>query len=219
MSLHIKRLLLFGLLIFTIGLTGFKLYHPDYSIAGTTPFSYSLLQGSKVSILGATNVNEFTCFSDETYSQHSANLFINDLKNNITFRDVILNVKTQSLQCGNEVMNRNLYQTLSEDKYPFIIVELEQAGTKDGQPISTSQWTHMMGKVYITLADKRRVQQIDFAAKQNGDGLYHFIGQHNISLSQYNLTPPTALFGLVKVKDIITVKFDLLVKANAEILQ
>ena len=164
-------------------------------------------------------MNEFTCFSDETYSPHSANLFINDLKNNITFHDVILNVRTESLRCENQVMNRNLFQTLNADKYPFIVVELEQAGTKNGDSLNFSQWMLMTGKVYISLAGERRVQQIDFTAKQNSDGVYHFIGKHQISLSQYHLDPPTALFGLVKVKDTITVKFDLLVKGTGAILQ
>jgi len=209
-----KRFFSLWLIIFPIGLTSFISPHFNFHPSSSSAFSYSLLQGSKVSVQGSTNINEFTCFSDETYSQHSANLFINDLKNNITFHNVILNVTTESLQCGNEVMNRNLYQTLSTDKYPFIVVELLQASTKDGQPLNFSQWMHMTGKVYLSLAGERRVQQIDFVAKQSSDGIYHFIGEHNISLSQYNLDPPTALFGLVKVKDIITVKFDLFVKAN-----
>lgn len=215
MSLHVKRFFIFCFIILTIGLTGFRLYHSR----SFPPFSYSLLQGSKVSIQGATNVNEFTCFSDETYSQHSGNLHINDLKNNITFHQVILNVKTESLQCGNEVMNKNLFRTLGAEKYPFIVVELKEVSTKDGQPFNFSKLIHMSGKVYITLAGERRAHQIDFAAKQNSDGVYHFIGNHNISFSQYNLVTPTALFGLVRVKDIITVKFDLLVRANGAMLQ
>ena len=164
-------------------------------------------------------MNEFTCFSDDTYSQHSANLFVNGLKNNITFQGVILDVKTESLQCGNEVMNRNLYQMLNTDKYPFIVVELLQASTRNGESLNFSQWMNMTGKVYISLAGERRAQRIDFAAKQNSNGVYHFIGKHKISLNQYNLDPPTALFGLVKVNDVIIVKFDLFVKVNEVMLQ
>jgi len=139
--------------------------------------------------------------------------------NSITFHDVILNVTTESLECGNEIMNRNMCQTLIADKYPYIIIELQQAATRNGEPINFSQRMQMTGKVYITLAGTRRLQQINFTANQTSDGVYHFIGEHNISLSQYKLEPPTALFGMVKVKDSITVKFDLLVSASPVILQ
>src|SRR6185295_14121917 len=97
MSLHINRIFSFFLIILISGLTGFRTYHTDSSPAWSSAFSYSLLHGSKVTIEGATNVNEFACFSDETYSQHAANLFVNDLKNNITFQDVILNIPAESL--------------------------------------------------------------------------------------------------------------------------
>lgn len=219
MSHPLIRLILFCFILTTITLTGFRLYESGSTLSESSAFSYSLLQGSKVSVEGTTSVNAFTCFSDDTYSQHSANLFVNDLKNNITFQGVILDVKTGSLQCGNEVMNKNLCQMLNTDKYPFIVVELLQASTRIGESPNFSQWVNMTGKVYISLAGERRAQRIDFAAKQNGNGVYHFIGKHNISLNQYNLDPPTALFGLVKVNDVITVKFDLLVKATKVILQ
>jgi hypothetical protein len=200
-------------------LTSFTSSHFNALLSSSSAFSYSLIQGSKVSVQGSTNINEFTCFSEETYSQHPANLFINEVKNTITFHEVILNVKTESLECGNEVMNKNLFKTLGGEKYPFIIVELQQACTKDGQQLNLSQWIHMTGKLYISLAGVRRYQQIDFVAKQYSDGVYHFIGEHKISLSQYNLDPPTALFGLVQVKDILNVKFDLLVSVNSIVLQ
>jgi len=218
-AILMKRFLSLCLIIFPAGLTSFTSHHFNFLPSSSSAFSYSLLPGSKVSVHGSTNINEFTCFSDETYSPHSANLFINDLKNNITFQNVILKVTTESLECGNEGMNRNLCRTLSADKFPYIIVELEHASVKDDQPLNLSQWMHMTGKVYISIAGKRRVQQIDFVAKQNGNGVYHFMGEHHISLSQYHLDPPTALFGLVKVKDVMTVKFDLLVKANGAMLQ
>lgn len=206
------------LLILITALSGFTfapLYSPPYSPA---TFSYSLIHGSRLTIQGSTNVNEFTCFSEETYTKQSANVFINEGKNNITFDNVILKVKTESLGCGNEVMNKNLCQTLGGEKYPFIIVELEEVFTKDGQPANFVRWTQLIGKLYITLAGVRKSQQIDFTAKQNYDGVYHFIGEHKIALSQYNLAPPTALFGLVMVKDIINVKFDLLVSVNPTVL-
>lgn len=218
-AIPIKFFLSLWIILFPIALTSFTTLYSHSLSPSSSVFSYSLVQGSRVSIQGSTNVNEFSCFSQQTYDRHSASLLINELKNNITFHHLILNIKTQSLECGNQVMNRNLFQTLGGEEYPFIIVELVQASTRDGQILNFSQWIQMKGKMYISLAGIRRLQQIDFVAKQNNDGLYHFIGEHNISLSHYNLDPPTALFGLVKVNDTIKVKFDLLVTANEGMLQ
>jgi len=182
-------------------------------------FSYSILPGSRISILGTTNISEFTCFSDETSAIKAGAFLFNDVRSTIAFQQTVLNLTTQSLECGNKAMNHNLYETLNSEKFPFIVIDLRQVTSKNGSPLKLSSKTAMTAQVYISLAGVRRLNQINFTGEQTGSGTYHFTGSHDISFTDYNIDPPSAMFGLVKVSNRITVRFDLKVSANAEILQ
>lgn len=200
-------------------LTNFQVCVPKFSPLSPSSFSYSILPGSKISIIGTTNVSEFTCFSNETSAMNAGDFHFNDIRSTITFKDAVINLSTQSLECGNEAMNHNLYKTLHSEEFPFIVIDLQQVKSKNGSALSLTSWTPMTADVYIGLAGVRRFNQIDFTGKQTGSGIYHFTGSHDLSFSDYNINPPSALFGLIKVMGIITVKFDLQVSTTSPVLQ
>jgi hypothetical protein len=176
---------------------------------------YAILADSKITVAGTTNINEFACFSIEKYGKSKGTTTIDPVTNTAIFRDTKLKVATVSLNCGNEAMNSNLYNLLRAEELPYIIIEIQQAKSKDGNPVNFSVQSPMTAKVYITLAGVRRTNEVTFTGKEMYPGAYHFTGQHNISLNDYHLKAPEALFGLVKVNDIITVKFDLKVAVRA----
>ena len=182
-------------------------------------FEYSILQGSKVFVLGATNINEFTCFSEENYSKRNADFYFDPSKSSITFRDAVLKISTHSLNCGNTAMNINLCRALDADHFPFIVVDLLEAHSKDGKPLDLKHATEMMAKVQLTLAGQERMNMINFSGVQTPSGAYHFTGEQKLSLRDYHIEPPTALFGLVKVSDAITVRFDLYASIHTDIAE
>src|SRR5262245_48424660 len=121
---HTIRFLLLCIAGFSIG---FSL--PEFP----AQVSYTVLPGSKVSSGGRTNINTFTCFSNESASQRNAAFSINENRSVITFVDATLNVTAKSLRCGHESMDHNLYCALDAEKHPFIIIELEEARLANGQ--------------------------------------------------------------------------------------
>ncbi|MGB3076740.1 MAG: YceI family protein [Chitinophagales bacterium] len=180
---------------------------------------YSILEGSRISVLGSTNINEFTCFSDEKYSHNKVEFQFDNLKNSIQFKDAILKVPVVSLDCGNAAMNSNLCRTLKGDKFPFITVEILQAKSRDGKSLKLSGITTLIANVRITMAGESKLHDILFTGKQTSSGQYYFSGLHSLTFSDYHLEPPEALFGLVKVNDLIAVKFALNISANVLIVQ
>ncbi|MBX7107822.1 MAG: hypothetical protein K1X61_04150 [Chitinophagales bacterium] len=175
---------------------------------------YSILKGSRIAVLGSTNINEFTCFSEETYAKQKVEFTLDEHKTTMQFSHAMLKVPVASLDCGNVVMNSNLCRTLKSDNFPYIIVELKEARSKDGSPMNLSNLTQMIAKVDLTLGGVRKTKEIRFSGKQVAPGHYSFNGLHNLSLKEYNLETPAALFGLIKVADDIGVKFNLNVSAT-----
>ncbi|MCY7409926.1 MAG: hypothetical protein LH473_06610 [Chitinophagales bacterium] len=193
------------------------------SFTVTTPqtknIEYSILKGSKVSVVGSTNINEFSCFSEETYSKKTAALINNDDQQTIYFKNAILNVSVKSLDCSNVVMNANLCRTLNAEKFPYITIELNNVKATDGKELKLSEWQHLQADVIITLAGTERRNKIFFSGKETQSGKYQFVGDHTLSLNDYHIESPTALFGIIKVKDNIKVKVDLLISGNEMIEQ
>lgn len=182
--------------------------------SGNQIISYTILAGSKVTVIGSTNVNEFACVSEKTIYDHQLSLSTNATNTSSLFSNAILKVKTESLDCGNAVMNTNLCATMHGDQYPFIVVELAEVQSADGKPIRPASANAFVAKTYITLAGKKKVNNVKVESVKNADGSYRFSGKHQISLSSYGLEPPRAFFGLIKVNDVITVQFDLIVSVR-----
>jgi hypothetical protein len=44
-------------------------------------------------------------------------------------------------------------------------------------------------------------------------GALHVTGAYELKMSDYDLTPPSLMFGRIKVRDAVNVKFDLLLKS------
>lgn len=165
-------------------------------------------------MLGSTNINEFACFSEEHYAKRNSELYFEAPKNTLYFKGTQLKVPVSTLDCGNIAMNSNLCTTLNAEKYPDIGIELIEVTSKDGQPLNITGLTTMIAKVKISMAGQTRLREIRFAGKQTSPGNYFFTGIHNILLSDYNIEAPEAFFGLIKVNDLIAVKFNLNVAAK-----
>ena len=180
------------------------------------PFTiiYSFEKGSKVSIDGTTNVKDFFCSSNKLFAQQSAELNREDSEK-IGFNNAALVFNLSSLDCGNNGMNKDLMKAMKADSYPVISVKLTDAQIEQGKKLSPYGWTTIKINVSISMAGSTKNVFIIVQGKQAGNNHYRFVGQHSMLMTDFGITPPTALFGMVKVKDAIIVKFDLIVSARA----
>jgi hypothetical protein len=174
---------------------------------------YSILQGSRVTVVGSTNVNEFSCISNQAVGNKALRI-TNRSTQGISFENALIKLRSESLNCGNEVMNKKLFQTLQADKFESIIIELEEAKPVTVNFVSSSSGILISARVFITLAGKRRLNVIELKCEIINQNKYHFTGRHVLSLSEYGIIPPEAFFGLVKVNDSIIVQFDLFTEVS-----
>lgn len=64
------------------------------------------------------------------------------------------------------------------------------------------------------LAGVERKAIIKIQGKLTGINQYHFIGEYSLLISDFSIKPPTALFGMIKVRNDVEVKFDLIIATN-----
>ena len=176
---------------------------------------YEILPGSKVTVSGSTNVNEFSCFSEQTISNPQIQVSLTPAHDLARFKNAVMKIKIASLECGHSVMNDNLCSTLKAEEFPYIMIELTEVRAASGKNIDLAKNINLIATVSLTIAGAKKVHSIYINTANVTSGVYHFSGMYHISLSSYGIKPPHAFFGLVKVNDNITVKFDLRIKSDA----
>lgn len=169
---------------------------------------------SMLQIQGKTNVNSFQCYCAPPQSVVSFNAESSSETQKINFKKAELTVLTKSLDCRHKIMNRDMYQTLKADYFPTITLSISQVMI----PIQNinARWKlegPIITEAFLTLAGMKRKIDLLVTISQPVNNVYRFTAKKNLLLTDFGLTPPTVLMGMVKVKNEIILDIDLYVSA------
>lgn len=183
---------------------------------GRTKVEYIALAKSRIWIDGSSTINDFSCSSDKIkgfgYLGQNENSS-NQLKTpDSSVVDITVTVK--SFDCGVEGMNNDMHNALKYEKYPLIKYRLLDAEVKS--KIDSTDGTKFLleTKGDLSIAGVTNVVNILMHVVQLPDGTYHLKGHKPLSMYDFNITPPSAFFGLIKAHDKLTVYFDLYARAE-----
>lgn len=113
-----------------------------------------------------------------------------------------ITMPVESLKSGKGQMDTNAYKALKTDKYPDIRFELTNASVS-GSTIKAS------GK--LTISGSTKTVSLDVKQKLVGEAI-EFTGTLPIKFSEFNVEPPTAIFGTIKTGDALQLYFTVLFK-------
>ncbi len=162
-----------------------------------------ILEGSKLRINGTSNVTDFECIYSDRISSDT-------LYQRVSYGDSLfisgdsITLKSANFDCGKKAINRDMQKTLKAEEFPFLEIALKSIEIADELPFET--------QLAITLAGVNRNVSVEISEFSSSGNSISFIGNGQILLTNFGLTPPTALFGLVKVDDEISISFDLTVE-------
>ena len=156
------------------------------------------LKNSSMVIKGKSNVNSFSCHFNTDYLKEYQR--ISHQKNNdlIHFKKAVLVLNAQGFDCGSRGINRDFQELLNIDEYPDITLELKNAKT-DKKKVSAT--------IVIGIAGKQHEYKVAVTPSRGTQS--HFKGSLHLKLSDYELSQPKKLFGLIQVKDEIEIDFDI----------
>lgn len=163
--------------------------------------------GLKVVIEGTSNIHDWEMESNQ--ASCNANFQMNG--NAITgLNNLSLNLLAESLKSGKGAMDKNTYKAMVTDKYPRISFVVSQANTKASG--ANTYTISAKGKLSISSG----VKDVWIAANctVNPDKSISVAGSYKLNMSEYNVTPPSIMFGSIVVGDPITVKFNFVLKAQ-----
>ncbi|MEP6991147.1 MAG: YceI family protein [bacterium] len=181
-------------------------------LAGWTqgPELLSLQSQSKLWVEGGSTIRAWTCKADdinatvEASGTNSVALLITGDK---TVRTVNVTIPSEKLECGNGTMNDHMKKALKVKEFPTIAFTL-----------ATYDLTHSAAGVSGTLIGtlslggvKKSVAIAATGTEENG--ALRVLGSYDLKMTDYDLTPPSLMFGRIKVRENVTVKFDLILKS------
>jgi hypothetical protein len=124
-----------------------------------------------------------------------------------------LELPVASLRCGNRQMERDMYRALRSDANPVIRFTFGKlVGGVDHDIDLRHYRATITGE--LELAGEKRSVRIPVVAERVARDRFRLRATLPLRMTDFAITPPTALFGMVKAKDDLTVHFDLFLQAR-----
>ncbi|TVQ02491.1 MAG: YceI family protein [Balneolaceae bacterium] len=176
---------------------------------------------SKLWIEGRSNINEFECQANQYFGE--ATLFDNpgpvEFSQSMQERVFLqVEIRVDGFECGRSRMNRDLQQALKSNDFPEITFLFDSANMIEF-PESNNGAFKILVKGTLTVAGNTRDIQFVTNAYYLEPTRVRAIGKTTIRMTDFDVEPPTALMGLVKADDELTVSFDLVAKETDQLCQ
>jgi polyisoprenoid-binding protein YceI len=180
---------------------------PQNLLAQTT---YKLSPGQNVNIkvLGSSNVHDWTMVSSLMESQGEFK-FDGD-RQLVALHSFSFSMDAKSLKSEHTSMDDRTYKTMKADQYPKIIFKLNSA------VITAVQKNKYLIKATgdLVIAGVTQNITLNVTAVVNADNTISCTGSQKIQLTDYKIEPPSFMLGAMKVKNDLTIQFNLTYKNN-----
>ncbi len=154
---------------------------------------------SSIIIKGTTNVNKFLIeYHNDTFTPFSVN--------NTKEDSLILSIPAEKFTAESKLMLSDFLALINASEYPYINIIIRDKLNRDFFNISKGAQKEILVGVngvtnsYFCNTDLQETFQ----------NKWYFSGELNIKLSDFNIEPPEKFFGLVKVKDTVSISFKIL---------
>lgn len=204
-----KRIVLTSLIFVAITGSVVHAQHFRRSSAAVMPLRLAVRPDSRLWLEGSSNLRDWRC--DATTLDASI-----DLDDNASYdasesaigrlRRVQVRVPTYALTCGRSQMDNIMYKALRVDDQPECRQIVARFEVIPG-PNDPDHSLVMQGSLRI--AGQERPVRVPVIVEQQRDGSLRAQGALPILMTDYGITPPTALFGVLRTDNRIVVKFDL----------
>ena len=169
--------------------------------------TYTFAPESQLYLEGKTNVSGFSCLLTDQLPPQQAT--IRPLENGYEVLTQLL-LPVQSMDCGNKLMNRDMQEALHADQYPFISLKTSTVYPQtDSLFLNTKAWSKIQVVGQLHIAGVVRPLLIQVEARMQNVQTFQIRGQLPLVLTDFGIPPPTALLGMVAVKDEVVIHFDL----------
>lgn len=181
-----------------------------FSFQSTSTFV--ALNESRLWIEGSSNVNQFECRADNyegeaTVPENDESASVINASSELLLLKI--DIEVDSFDCGKQKMNKDLQEALKADKFPEITF-IYQDASLISEPQDMNDAFRLSVNGLLTVAGTTK--EIDFTTEAYyiNQQRVRAVGQTTINMTDFGVEPPTALMGLIRANEELTVNFDLI---------
>lgn len=168
---------------------------------------YQSVGGVKLIIEGTSNVHNWDMKSDQGYC--SSQFYVTNTGKLNAISNIHFTVPAESLKSFNTNMDKHAYEALHTDKYSNISFTASSIHIKPHGV--TGYLLTAKGKLTISSVTKEVV--LTATGNLKADKTISYSGAYKLKMTDYNVEPPGIMQGAVKSDEIVTIKFDLVLRS------
>ena len=120
-------------------------------------------------------------------------------------KSLSLDIPVKSIKSGERLMDSKTYETFDANKHPNIAFRLTDVSTLQ----ISGENVNVVFNGNLTMAGTTRKVAIKATGKNTKSGMYTFKGNVALKMTDFQMKPPTAILGAMKVGDGIRLDFDI----------
>jgi hypothetical protein len=170
-----------------------------------------VIENSTVRLVGNSNITGYACNLVDL--SNNDNLPIKSLRKGtlIEMENAVIHLKTNGFKCDNKAMTKDFLKALKSEAYPTIKIEF-LSYQLNALVEEQHKQKNVKADILISIAGVDRkftilLGQIKFKMDE-----LTIKGSKKATMSDFEIAPPIALFGMVKVEDVIELEFDITFK-------
>lgn len=169
--------------------------------------TWVVMPGSSLTVNGSTNVNKFQC-DIINYSLPDTITCVKAAKAQSLPMNGKLKLDIESFDCHNRMMTSDLRKTLKYKDFPKLTIKFISINSFP----NFKNPTKISGLVDIGLAGVVKRYDISYVFTIDNSNMVHLKGDRAVTFTDFNLSPPSKLGGVIKAKDELLVEFNLNLK-------
>lgn len=158
--------------------------------------------GCSLKVSGSTNINNFAC--DINSYGRTDTIYVSKSNSTPLPLSGVIYLNVQSFDCHNGIMTADLRKTLKAKEFPYLVIRFISINK---YPETAQEVTK--GVVSIQLAGVTRQYEVNYRAAAASKNHIFLVGSQQVTFSDFNLTPPRKLGGMIKTNNELAVTFNL----------
>lgn len=163
-----------------------------------------VLKGSTLRVDGTTNVNKFSCLVKD-YANPDTLVFYQPENMPVALSGAV-RLPVLSFDCMSAPMTEGLRKALNAKTFPRLSISFVSLNK---YPSLKSTEEVISGIVNIELAGNSKKIAVNYRIFRDKQQVIHLVGKQTIRFSEFGLTPPRKLGGMIKTDDQLDVEFHL----------
>jgi len=196
-----KCLIKYCFILSSFLICGFSLYK-----AAPAPIRWVVMKGGSLKVKGSTNINTFACEITGYSNPDTLLVYKNQVQEGNIPLQGRLGLSVKLFDCHHAVMTADLRKTLKAKEYPLMkinFVNLERF------PALSGKESKVRGVVDIELAGKVKRFIVNYTFRLDSQRNIQLLGERAVNFSDFGLTPPRKLGGMIQTDNELNVEFNL----------